>query len=333
MPRNEEIVENLPAYALGALDEEECREVEELIDRDVDASDELAEMLDTVADISARIGEESPPAELRQRILSAVAAEAGDQSKAVAYSALVSHLEQRIEIDEIEEEQDRRPIWQRLGGVITAGRLAFATSLASFAVVTIAAIQLGADNVELNRKVADMESEVQAAYSYAQDMSSEISSTEQLLSQAHERLSQQDQELVRMSQVNDAIRASMTDQISLTYATLRDEYQSPEWQPDAALSSGGYAYLLEHRKKPLGALVIGGIDQAPQGEEYRLYLITDGEPQYAVSFNMNDAGYRTVVFDLKLPLSIYNGAHITRERIDDPPDPSLAAPENRFNPQ
>ena len=333
MLRDEEIIANLPAYALGALDDDEQRAVEELVERDLDAADELAEMLDTVADISARVGEETPPVGLRQSILSAVTAEPDAQNNVAAYSALVSHIEQRIAIDETEEERDKTPFWQKLGNVVTAGRLAFATSIASFAVVAIAAVQLGADNVELNRKVTDMEGEVRAAYSYAQDMSNEISSTEQLLAQAHERLAQQDQEIVRMSQVNDAIRASMTDQISLTYATLRNEYQSPEWQPDAALSSGGYAYLLEHRKKPLGALVIGGVEQAPAGEEYRLYLINGDEPEYIVSFNMNDAGYSTVVFDLELPLSIYNGAHITRERVADPPDPSLAAPENRYSPQ
>ncbi len=334
MTRDQEIIADLPAYALGALDEEGQRAVEELIERDAEAAEELAEMLDTVAEFSSRIGEASPPIALRRRVVSAANAEGGKAHEASAFSSLVSHLENRITIEETEYEHDLKTIWQRLGNVFTAGRLAFATSIASFAIVGIMAIQLGTDNTQLNRKVSTIEREVATTYAYAQGLLDDMSSTEQMLTRAHERISQQDQEIVRMTELNDAIRTSMNDQISLTYATLRNEYNSPDWQPDAALTGNGYAYLLEHHRRPLGALVVGGVEKAPSGEEYRLYLLReDDEPFYAASFNLNQAGYGTVLFELTLPLSLYDGAHITRERIADPPDPSLALPENRFKPQ
>ena len=328
-----EVVGNLPAYALGTLDEEAARAVEELVERDANAAEKLTEMLDTVADVSARIGEASPPGALRERLMSSVTAESGVSKHASAYSTLVSHLEQRIATDDSEYATPKLRLWDRMRGAFTAGRLAFAVSAASFAVVVIMAVQLGADNVELNRKISEMESEVAAAYAHTENMIDDMSTSEQLLTQAHDRISRQDEELVKLSTVNDALRASMNDQLSLTYATLRNEYTSPDWQPDAVLSRDGYAYLLEHKNQPVGALVIGGVEQAPHGEEYRLYLIGDERPHYVASFNMNEAGYGTVLFDLPYPLNYYNGAHITREIINDPPDPSLAAPENRFKPQ
>lgn len=334
MTREQDIIADFPAYALGVLDDEGRIAVEELIDRDAEAAEELAEMLDTVAEFSARIGEATPPIALRRRLISAANAEGGEAFEASAFTSLVSHLENRITIEEAEYEHDLKNIWQRVGSVFTAGRLAFATSIASFAIVGIMAIQLGTDNTQLNRKVSDMESEVATAYAYAQELLNDMSSTEQMLTHAHERISRQDQEIVRMTELNDALRTSMNDQINLTYATLRNEYNSPDWQPDTVLSGNGYAYLLEHQRRPVGALVVGGVEKAPPGEEYRLYLVREGdEPFYAASFNLNQAGYGTVLFDLTLPLSLYDGAHITRERIADPPDPSLALPENRFKPQ
>lgn len=333
MRRDEDTISDFPAYALGALDEDGRRAVEELVERDIDAADELAEMLDTITEVAARIGEETPPATLRQNILAAANAEEGVVNQRSAFSDLVSHLERRITIEETEYEHDLKTIWQRLGSVVTAGRLAFATSLAAFGVVAIMTVQLGSDNVELNRKLSDMEREVAAAYSHTQAMIDDMVETEQMLVQAHDRISRQDQEIVKMSQVNDALRTSMNDQISLTYATLRNEYASPEWQPEATLTSEGYVYLLEHKSRPLGALVIGGVEQAPPGEEYRLYLIGDEEPHYIASFDMNEAGYSTILFQLNAPLNSYNGAHITRERVIDAPDPSLASPENLYEPQ
>ncbi len=330
---DEDIIRNFPAYALDTLDEESSKAVEDLVERDAKAAEELAEMLDTVAGMSARIGEATPPDALRQRLVAAVRAESGYSTQASAYSTLVSHLEQRITNDEIEYVTPKLRLWDRMRGAFTAGRLAFATSVASFAVVVIMAAQLGADNVELNQKISQMEREVAAAYTHTENMIDDMSTSEQLLTQAHDRISRQDEEIVRMSAVNDALRASMNDQISLTYATLRNEYTSPDWQPDAVLSRDGYAYLLEHRLHPLGALVIGGVEPAPHGEEYRLYLIGEGRPHYVASFDMNEAGYGTVLFDLPSPLNSYNGAHITRELIVDPPDPSLASPENRYEPQ
>ena len=333
--QRQSIIDDIPAYALGALDEDAVRLVEELVEEDADAAVELAEMLETIGEVSARVGVATPPDSLRANLMSKVRGEAGVSEQAMAYSALVSHIEKRIASDEVEDQAERVSIWERVSGMVTAGRLAFATSLASFAIVGIMALQLGADNVELNRKIADMQSEVNAANAYNQDMIDDMSSAQQLLTQAHDRISRQDEEIVRMSAVNDALRASMNDQLSLTYATLRNEYQSPDWQPDATMSQDGYAYLLEHQYQPVGALVIGGVEKAPPGEEYRLYLIGDADvpPDYVASFNMNEAGYGTILFELPSALSDYNGAHITRERITDPPDPSLAAPENRFKPQ
>lgn len=334
MTRDEEITADFPAYALGVLAGEDRRAVEELVERDAEAAEELAEMLETVAEFSARVGTAAPPISVRRQLISAANAEGGEAYEQSAFSSLVSHLENRITVEETEYEHDLKTIWQRLGNVFTAGRLAFATSIASFAIVGIMAIQLGSDNVQLNRKVTDMEREVATTYAHAQNLLNDMSSTEQMLTHAHERISKQDQEIVRMSELNDALRTSMNDQISLTYATLRNEYNTPEWQPDAALAGNGYAYLLEHHRRPLGALVVGGVESAPPGEEYRLYLVREGDdPVYTASFNLNQAGYGTVLFELTLPLSLYDGAHITLERIDDPPDPSLALPENRFKPQ
>lgn len=333
MPRDEDIIADFPAYALGALDDDAKQAVEGLIQRDADAAVELEEMLETVADFSAQLAEVEPPATVRQNLLAAVRPETGVTEDALAFSALVSHLEQRIAADEVDESRVKPGIWESIGSVLTAGRIAFATSFAALAIVGIMAVQLGADNVELNRRLTDSESMVSAAYEHSQNVLEDMSTTEQLLSQAHERISAQEQQIVRMTELNDALRTSMNDQISLTYATLRNEYESAEWQPDALLSTDGFAYLLEHKRRQLGALVIGGVEKAPHGQEYRLYLIGHDEPHYVTSFHVNEAGNGTILFNLSSPLSSYLGAHVTLEQMDEPPDPSLASLENRYKPQ
>ncbi len=334
MKRDQDIFADLPAYALHALDDEEAQiAVENLVENDPEAEKELEELLDTVADMSFRVGTATPPPELRERLMATVSADPDAVKNQAAYSSLVSHLEERIVTDQVETEyHETESLWQRFTSIFTTGRIAVATSAASFAVVAIIAVQLGTDNAELNRKIADMEREVAAAYANTESIYDEVLTTEQLLTQAYDRLSQQDAEIGRMSAVNDALRDSINDQISLTYATLRNEYQSPEWQPDAALSNGGYAYILEHKQHPVGALVIGGVQKAEAGEEYRLYLVGEDGPHFVVSFDMNEAGYSTVLFDLPFPLSNYRGAHITLEQADSQPDPSLASPEKRFEP-
>ncbi len=330
---DEDIIADFPAYALGALDDDAQRAVEELVERDPDAASELEEMLETVADFSSQVAEVEPSMTVRQNLLAAVRPEAGVSDDALAFSALVSHLEQRIAADEVDEAEDKPGIWDRIGAVLTAGRLAFATSFAALAIVGIMAVQLGADNVELNRRLADSESMVSAAYAHAENMLEDMSTTEEMLSYAHDRISEQEQQIVRMTELNDALRTSMNDQISLTYATLRNEYQSADWQPDALLSTDGFAYLLEHKQRQLGALVIGGVEKAPHGQEYRLYLIGQEEPHYVTSFDVNEAGNGTILFNLSSPLSGYLGAHVTLEQSDEPPDPSLASLENRYKPQ
>ena len=330
---DEYIIADFPAYALGALDDEAQRAVEELTERDADAAIALEEMLETVADFSARVGEVEPPLTTRHKLLASVRQDAGVSDDALAFSTLVSHLEQRIAADEIDEAAVKPRLWDRIGGVLTAGRLAFATSFAALAIVGIMAVQLGTDNVELNRRLTDSESMVSAAYVHAQDMLEDMSTTEQMLSHAHERISQQEQQIVRVTELNDALRTSMNDQISLTYATLRNEYQSADWQPDALLSTDGFVYLLEHKRRQLGALVIGGVEKAPHGQEYRLYLIGQDEPHYMTSFDVNEAGNGTILFNLSSPLNSYLGAHVTLEQSSEPPDPSLASLENRYKPQ
>ena len=330
---DEEIIADFPGYALDALDDVGRRAVEELVARDADAAVELEEMLETVADFSSQVGQVEPPLTVRQNLLASIRSEVGVSDDALAFSTLVAHLEQRIAADEIDETAVKPRLWDRIGGVLTAGRLAFATSVAALAIVGIMAVQLGTDNVELNRRLADSESMVSAAYAHAESVVEDMSSTEQLLSHAHDRISEQELQIVRMTELNDAMRTSMNDQISLTYATLRDEYHSADWQSDALLSTDGFAYLLEHKERQLGALVIGGVEQAPHGQEYRLYLVGEEDPHYVTSFDVNEAGNSTILFELSHPLNNYLGAHITLEPSSDPPDPSLASLENRFTPQ
>ena len=90
MRSHEDIVGDFPAYALGALDQDAHRAVEDLIERDAEAAGELAEMLDTVAEISARVGEDAPPAALREHVIAAVEAEASDSSLTVAFEESAS---------------------------------------------------------------------------------------------------------------------------------------------------------------------------------------------------------------------------------------------------
>lgn len=323
---------NLAAYALGALDAAEAEEVELYIEFNEDAARELDAMLETVAAVGMLVGTDEPSESLKQQILDAVEVESAAK-RVDASVSLLTHIEREVANDAEPVTVDSRPWYQRLTHGIGFGKLAFATSMAALLVATIVAVQLGADNVALNRRVAETALSVQASTDYANMVLRELDDARAALNAAEVRMQQQATQIESMSESNDALRESFTDQISLTYATLQQQYQTPDWLPDSSAHSGGYMYLLESRFGPEAALVIGGVAPAPPGEEYRLYLTSGDTAEYVVSFNMNRVGYGTVTFPIPAPLSGYDGAHITRESVVDPPDPTLAEPANRYRPQ
>ena len=325
-----DLVADFAAYALGALDPERERQIEDLVSDNLVLQEELNEMMEATALLAMSLGEKEPSPQLRGRLLHAFDSEVFEGSKAPIYTSLINHIERSIEPERTTEAVG---LWHRLTSPFTTGRVALATSLASFAVVAILAVQLGADNVSLNYKVSDMERSVQSTNSFADKMMDDMAGTEEMLVNAGQRITEQSVKIEELTTINEALRASVNDQISLTYATLRNEYQTPSWLPDPGNDAGAYVHLLEHRHRPLAALVVGGMVQAPLGEEYRLYLISEDGPHYVASFDMNEAGYCTVLFPLSSPLSEYNGAHITRERVDAEPNPDLAEPANRYRPQ
>ena len=336
-----DIADDLAAYALGAVTAEGQEAIEELARSDSAIAEQLEDMLETTALMSMHLGECEPPAELKDKLLSEIADEAIEENslKAPLYASLINHIEKNLTSDPVESHSPAdgsgsTTIWGRVSGMLSAGRIAFATSLASFAVVAILLAQLGSENMHLNRKVADLERRVESSSSFVNKMMDDMTNTESMLVRAERQIALQDAKIEEMTTVNDALRASMNDQISLTYATLRNEYQTPDWLPDPIIEGGSaYVYLLEHRLSPVGALIVGGMAQAPSGEEYRLYLIDGDQARYAASFDMNEAGYCTVLFQLPAPLSDFDGAHITRELSDAPPDASLADPARRYKPQ
>ncbi len=329
-----DLVDDFAAYALGALDPEREEKIEALVSDDLALQDQLNEMLDTTTLLAVRLGEADPPPHLRTSLLQAFDTEVLKESKgskAPIYTSLINHIERAIEP---EPATDRRGLWHRLTSPFTAGRVALGTSIASFAAVVILTVQLGADNVSLNKRISEMEHSVASTNSFAGRMMDDMAGTEEMVASAEQRIAEQNAKIEELTAINDALRASINDQISLTYATLRNEYEAPSWLPDTGIEEGGaYVHLLEHHNQPLAALVVGGMLQAPPGKEYRLYLIGEDGPRYAASFDMNEAGYCTVLFSLPTPLSAFTGAHITRENVDMPPNPELAEPANRYKPQ
>jgi len=323
---------NLAAYALGALDAADAEEVELYIEFNEDAARELDAMLETVAAVGMLIGTKEPPAALKQRILDAVEVESAARRLDASVS-LLTHIEREVASGAGPVTEDTRPWYQRLTSGFGVGKLAFATSIAALLVATIVAVQLGADNVALNRRVSETAMSVQASTDYANMVLRELDDARAALAAAEVRMQHQATQIESMSASNDALRESFNDQISLTYATLQQQYQTPDWLPDSSAHSGGYMYLLESAFGPEAALVIGGVAPAPPGEEYRLYLTSGDSAEYVVSFNMNRVGYGTVTFPIPAPLSSYDGAHITRESVAEAPDPTLAEPANRYRPQ
>ena len=330
--RDDSPASDCAAYALGALTTAEAEAVEQYIESDDVAARELDAMLDTVTVLSMSIGDAQPDEALRARILEAAEAETIERRKHASFS-LLSHIESEIAGRGRTAEESNETWYKKLFNSVTTSKLAFATSIAAFLVAAIVAIQVGADNVNLNRRIAEMDLSVQASTDYTDMVLRELDDARQSLNAAEVRMQQQATQIETMSASNDALRESFNDQISLTYATLQQQYRTPDWLPDSSAYSSGYMYLLESRFDSEAALVIGGVAPAPPGEEYRLYLVAGDDAQHAASFNMNQAGYGTVIFGLPAPLSTFDGAHITRERILDPPDPTLAQPANRYRPQ
>ena len=94
--QRQSIIDDIPAYALGALDDDAARVWSRNLWRTTRTRAlELAEMLETVGEVSARVGVATPPDSLRANLMSKVRGEAGVSEQAMAYSALVSHIEQR----------------------------------------------------------------------------------------------------------------------------------------------------------------------------------------------------------------------------------------------
>ena len=324
---------DLAAFALGALDATEAAEVGRYVTSNDAAARELESMLETVAKIGMVIGTADPPPALRQKILDAAESDVAAR-RVHANTSLLTHIEREVlsHADEIDAEHTR-PWYRRLTTNFGMGKLAFATSLAALLVATIVAVQLGADNVALNRRMAETAMSVQASTEYTNMVLRELDDARAALNAAEVRIQHQATQIESMSASNDALRESFNDQISLTYATLQQQYQAPGWLSDSSAPIGGSMVFLESRFTPEAVLVIGGAAPAPPGEEYRLYLISGDTAEFVASFNVNRVGYGAVGFVPSAPLSDYDDAHITTESITSAPDPSLAEPANRFRPQ
>lgn len=325
---------DLAAYALGALDADAALRVEERVAEDADAARELEAMLETVAAISAMVGTAAPepPEHLQATILAAAEADTSNRRRA-ASASLLQHIEREVVHSETQPPVDDRGWLARLADGFSASRLAFATSLATFGIVVIVTFQLGVDNSHLNQRVAEMDRTVQTTTEYADLILRELEVALTGLNEAEVRMQEQAAQIESMTVSSDALRQSFNDQMSLTYATLQEQYRAPNWLPDSTAYTGGYAHLLESRFSQAAALVIGGVAPAPPGQEFRLYLTSGDTAEFAASFNVNAAGYGIVSFPLRAPLSAYDGAHITIEQAADAPDPTLAEPANRYKPQ
>jgi hypothetical protein len=281
--------DDLPAYALNALDRPERARVDALLRRSAEARAELEQYLKTVESLGLLARQIEPPARVREN--------------------LVAQADRDIHLMNVARREARSAVptfRQRVGEWLRPARVASAGAAAALIAAVGIAAYLWMDNSRLNSEAGDLRSEVAATSARYDELAGQVESS------GAELAAQQD-EVARLTAVNAAMNEALKNQQWLTYVTNSREFRVPNWLvggPEAPEANGSLAVKYFD---DAAVLLVSGLPPAPSGYQYMLWLVREGVPEPIASFQVNEAGMARVEFDLPGNINLYESVVVSRE--------------------
>ena len=298
--------DDLAAYALGALDPEERRQVEELLARSEEAQRELAAMQETVAAVGMAAPTAELPAGLKDRLMAAAAAPVRAVPLRVVSGAVGRNgSTANVEAERVSGTGRAQLLAKRAAAVTAASGIAAAVALA-----IIFAVRTSRLGDELDAVALHASQETAAIV----NIQSTVTALKSQVSSASEQAGRQEEQVSHLAEANVALQSAMRDQRWLTYVTFNRNWESPSWftsGPEAPVAQG---QLIVSPNEDRAVLIVDGMPQLAEGYEYRLWLVGPGWRWPADAFKVNDYGYARVAVPLAAGVEKFTNAVITREQ-------------------
>ncbi|MCH8911416.1 MAG: anti-sigma factor [Chloroflexi bacterium] len=311
--------ENLAAYVLDALDDEDERTaVEALIETDSAAQAEFDELTEAAELLAIAVPPIAPPARLKARILEQAAREPVPEAARLMSSVRA-------------QKSQASSWWSR------AFRSGYAVSAVAAVLVLIAAGVLGIQNNRLGDEIdslrAALNVEAAAITSLRTELSTTMTNSETTVASMKGEMDQLEGEfdataalvmhqegmVSELEVANDALRQALRDQSWLTYVALKGGYKVESWLADsrttsnAPVASGLIAVRVVGNE---AVFQVHGLEQPQPGLAYTLWLLGNGEPKAVSQFAVSEIGSATFAFLLPAPFYLYSSLVVTQERID-----------------
>lgn len=314
--------ENLAAYALGALDDEEQRAaVEQLIEQNTEVLAEYEELSEATNYLAISAPPIEPPSYLKAQILDAATRESASsvvQLEAAEYPA---------------NDPVTQPWWQRM---FQSG---YAVSAAAAVLVIVVGSVLSYQNAQLGNEIDSLRSDLAAetilvtnlqnelattltdSESKVASMKSEMELMEDEFGATSEMVVHQEEMVSELAVANEALRQALRDQSWLTYVAMKEGYQVESWlandpqkiEPTEPDASGLIAVRVVGNE---AVFQVHGLPQPQAGHAYTLWLMGNGDPTPVSQFEVSEIGSATVAFLLPAPLQFYSSVMVTQERVN-----------------
>lgn len=285
--------EDLPAYALNALDKPARANVEALLRRSAEARAELEQHLKTVEGLGRLARQVEPPARIRENIL--------DQADRDVHLMNVAREEARSVLPTFN---------QRIAAMLHPARVAYVGAAAAFVAVLGFAVVFGVENARLNSEVGELREEYAADSARFEELENAVQSTS-------DRFSDQEAEVARLTAVNSALGEALKNQQWLTYVTNSREFSVPNWLVGGADAPEANGTLAVKYLDDSAVLLVSGLSPAPEGHQYMLWLVRQEVPEPVASFQVNEGGMARVEFDLPSNINAFDGVLVSRELTSD----------------
>ena len=318
--------DDLAAYALGALDPEERRQVEDLLARSEEARRELAGMLDITAALASALPAAEPPPGLRARLL------------AEAERQLSAPLKLRPGADGAGGGETGRlaVVGRARAGSgawkLSPGRAAFAASLAALAAAIVVAVVFGVRTSRLQSDMDAVNARMEQDRAAMTDVAATTAALKSEAAVAAEQAGAQQEQVSRLAQANATLQATVRDQRWITYVTFNRNWESPSWFRPGAEAPQAQGQIIVSPIGDHAALFVDGMPSLPEGYHYKLWLTGPDWQWQAATFTVDGYGYARVDIGLPGGVAQFTNAVITRESSLGPEAPRvevLSAPANR----
>jgi anti-sigma-K factor RskA len=314
--------ENLAAYALGALDDEESRAaVEHLIEQFPEVRAEYEELSEATDYLAASVTPVEPPAHLKANILKQAEKESAPSVARLVAAEIASNR------------SNSAPWWQR---VFQSG---YAVSAAAAMLVIVVGSVLSYQNTQLGNEIDSLRSDLAAetvlvanlqnelattlndSESRVASMKSEMEVMEDEFGATTEMVNHQEEMVSELAVANDALRQALRDQSWLTYVAMKEGYQVESWLANdtqqVATADPDAAGLIAVRVVGNEAVFqVHGLPQPQPDHAYTLWLMGNGDPTPVSQFEVSEIGAATVAFLLPAPLKFYSSVMVTQERVN-----------------